>query len=246
MAQIRFLSPEAPELAIPAVPAQFVDGVCDIDDSDPDRLERMRYLGEPFGVVEVGVRQHSSLALILDELDLAASDLIDDPASATSTTLGEHYEQLVPRAGAAAGEVPVLQADGTLAFGPGGGGGGAVASVNERTGAVVVTAADVGLDLVDNTSDSNKPVSVAVQAALDLKVNATDFAALLDAALAGTPIFYRYYDGFRYTGTGAMPRPATTRPVVWKVPAAFTLPSTGTTAGGTTAYVDGLDEVDTY
>ena len=56
-----------------------------------------------------------------------------------------------------------------------------VASVNTRTGAVVLTAADVGLDNCDNTSDANKPVSTATQTALD------DKAPLASPALTGTP-----------------------------------------------------------
>lgn len=50
----------------------------------------------------------------------------------------------------------------------GGGGGGAVDSVNSRTGAVVLTSSDVGLGNANNTSDANKPISTATQAALDL------------------------------------------------------------------------------
>lgn len=42
-----------------------------------------------------------------------------------------------------------------------------------------VTAAQVGLGNVDNTSDTDKPVSDATQAALDLKVDRTDFDAHL-------------------------------------------------------------------
>ena len=49
-----------------------------------------------------------------------------------------------------------------------------VQSVNGRTGAVTVTKADLSLDNVNNTSDANKPVSNATQAALDLKADATD------------------------------------------------------------------------
>jgi hypothetical protein len=49
------------------------------------------------------------------------------------------------------------------------GGGGRVSSVNGQTGHVVLAKADLGLGNVDNTSDVNKPVSTAVQAALDLK-----------------------------------------------------------------------------
>lgn len=39
------------------------------------------------------------------------------------------------------------------------------------TGDVTVTKGDVGLSNVDNTSDMNKPVSTATQAALDAKLN---------------------------------------------------------------------------
>lgn len=46
-----------------------------------------------------------------------------------------------------------------------------VLSVNTRTGAVVLTKADVGLTNADNTSDANKPVSTAQQTALNLKAN---------------------------------------------------------------------------
>ena len=50
-----------------------------------------------------------------------------------------------------------------------GSGGGAVSSVNTRTGAVVLTAADVGLANANNTSDANKPISTATAAALAAK-----------------------------------------------------------------------------
>lgn len=45
-----------------------------------------------------------------------------------------------------------------------------VQSVAGRTGAVVLTSADVGLGNVDNTSDINKPTSTAQQASIDLKM----------------------------------------------------------------------------
>ncbi len=51
-----------------------------------------------------------------------------------------------------------------------GGGGGAVDSVNGKTGVVVLSASDVGLGNVDNTSDANKPVSTAQAAAINAKV----------------------------------------------------------------------------
>ncbi len=74
---------------------------------------------------------------------------------------------------------------------------GAVQSVAGKSGTVNLVKADVGLDNVDNTSDVNKPVSVATQTALNLKANAdtvynrteigdpnTDFAAGFVSALA--------------------------------------------------------------
>ena len=51
-----------------------------------------------------------------------------------------------------------------------GGGGGAVDSVNGQTGVVVLTKSSIGLGNVNNTSDANKPVSTAQQAAIDAKV----------------------------------------------------------------------------
>ena len=47
--------------------------------------------------------------------------------------------------------------------------GAGVQSVNTKTGNVTLTAADLGLSNVNNTSDANKPVSIATQALLDDK-----------------------------------------------------------------------------
>jgi hypothetical protein len=58
VAAIRFLSPSNPQLNLSGVPAQFVDGVCDIDSTETLRLERMRYLGPPAGVREMGAVQN--------------------------------------------------------------------------------------------------------------------------------------------------------------------------------------------
>ena len=44
---------------------------------------------------------------------------------------------------------------------------GAVTSVNNYTGSITLVKADLGLGYVDNTSDMDKPISTAVQAALD-------------------------------------------------------------------------------
>lgn len=47
-----------------------------------------------------------------------------------------------------------------------------VQSINGLSGAVTISASDIGLDQVNNTNDANKPISVATQAALDLKYDA--------------------------------------------------------------------------
>lgn len=59
-----------------------------------------------------------------------------------------------------------------------------VASVAGKTGVVVLVKADVGLDLVDNTSDLNKPVSTAQQAANDAQDTAMTTALGLKVAIA--------------------------------------------------------------
>ena len=50
---------------------------------------------------------------------------------------------------------------------------GFVNSVNTRAGNVTLTSADVGLANVNNTSDANKPVSIAQQTALNAKIDTT-------------------------------------------------------------------------
>lgn len=68
-----------------------------------------------------------------------------------------------------------------------------VTSVAEKTGAVMLEKADVGLSNVDNTSDVAKPISTATQAALDDKADVANVGAkvlLIDNAAAlpaGTP-----------------------------------------------------------
>lgn len=52
-----------------------------------------------------------------------------------------------------------------------------VNSVNTQTGHVVLTKGDLGLDQVDNTSDTDKPVSTAVTAAIASAVSAALLAA---------------------------------------------------------------------
>lgn len=57
----------------------------------------------------------------------------------------------------------------------------AVQSVAGRVGIVVLTKTDVGLSAVDNTSDLDKPVSIATQQALDLKANETDLNNVINS-----------------------------------------------------------------
>ena len=72
---------------------------------------------------------------------------------------------------------------------------GAVLSVAGKTGAVTLAKGDVGLGNVDNTSDADKPISSAVQTALNGKQNVdADLGAL--AAIAANGILAR-------TGSGA-------------------------------------------
>jgi hypothetical protein len=71
----------------------------------------------------------------------------------------------------------------------------AVATVQGRTGNVVITAADLGLENVDNTSDADKPISTATQAALDLKADITYVDSQISALNTGVS---------SVTGTGAI------------------------------------------
>ena len=62
-----------------------------------------------------------------------------------------------------------------------------VSSVNEKTGAVVLTKEDLGLGLVNNTSDLDKPISTATQIALATKYSPTNKPTAADiGALAAT------------------------------------------------------------
>lgn len=78
-----------------------------------------------------------------------------------------------------------------------------VTSVAGKIGAVTLVKADVGLGLVDNTADINKPVSVAQQAALDLKVNLASLAASGGAALVGRSGGGTVADGIFLAGRAA-------------------------------------------
>lgn len=102
------------------------------------------------------------------------------------------------------------------------------------------------LDRVNHTGEQPLASVTGLVDELNAKAGTDEIQDVVDAGNAWTPVQYRFDNAFRYSGTGAMPRPATSRPVFWRVPAAFSLPNTGSTAGGTTASVPGLDEVGRY
>ena len=66
--------------------------------------------------------------------------------------------------------------------------GSSVTSVAGKVGAVTLTSADVSLGNVDNTSDTNKPISTATQTALNLKADTTALSAKQNTLTAGTNI----------------------------------------------------------
>lgn len=79
MAAIRFLSPTVPDLALAGVPAVFVNGVFDVEDTETDRISRLRYLGTPYGVIEMGaLNENDSSASITMA---AIANAIKDPNS---------------------------------------------------------------------------------------------------------------------------------------------------------------------
>ena len=82
---------------------------------------------------------------------------------------------------------------------------GAVDSVNGKAGAVVLTKADIELGNVDNTSDMNKPVSTATQAALDLKADkATTLSGYgITDAYTKAEVDGKLTGAFHYKGTVA-------------------------------------------
>lgn len=101
-----------------------------------------------------------------------------------------------------------------------------VTSVATRTGDVLLTKSDAGLDQVDNTSDVNKPISTATQAALDATASTTfditkshprfmaALAALTQAAVSRTtirsPDTREYYASQFKAGSNGTTTPYTT------------------------------------
>jgi hypothetical protein len=184
------------------------------------------------------------LYLSAEESDARYAELggIGDPATPTGSELRTFFEEKIDRTGAVAGDVPVLQPDGSLALEAGGGGGGtgAVDSVNTKTGIVVLNADDLldGTDrkmmtaaertkLTGLTATPSIASVVGLQAALDAK-----------AAASSTPRILPY--------SATLPlRPNYPGPVIIQIPDAIkgTVTFGGTTTGGTTALVNNLDHV---
>ncbi len=63
-------------------------------------------------------------------------------------------------------------------------------TINEHplTGSITLTKGDLGLENVNNTSDANKPISNATQAALDLKVAIADIINVLTSTSTNKPL----------------------------------------------------------
>jgi hypothetical protein len=76
-------------------------------------------------------------------------------------------------------------------------------SVAEAKSLLAYTKSDIGLSNVDNTSDTNKPVSTAQQAAFDLKVSIASLAATGGAALVGRSGSGTVADGIFLAGRAA-------------------------------------------
>ena len=105
-----------------------------------------------------------------------------------------------------------------------------VASVNNKTGAVTLAKGDVGLGNVDNTSDVNKPISNATQAALNDKQAKITASGLLKGDGAGGVTTAT--KGTDYAGTSETVT-ATLLAASWtgtSAPYTYTLTVTGVTA----------------
>ncbi len=83
---------------------------------------------------------------------------------------------------------------------------GIIAISNGGTGAssIINAKANLGIDAVDNTSDLNKPISKAVQSALDLKVNIADADGLLSSRLKISDTATMLANRFKISDTATM------------------------------------------
>lgn len=138
--------------------------------------------------------RHATAILISDpKLRFETVNILeaDTPAFLTNKIITSDTNTIVSNGLSVAGVPMTIQSNGavpgtvltyvggdTLEFLPSSGPG-SVVSVNGQVGAVLLTKNDVGLGNVDNTSDLLKPVSVATQNELNLKMNLTDIDVLV-------------------------------------------------------------------
>jgi len=131
MAKIRFALPESsedPNLEIPAVPAQFIDRICDIEETDLAALGRMRYRGQPYGVVQLGLVTGTTSPT---GGGLSRAEIASDVRT-PSTTIGAAVTERLAPTTALIGQVSALRSDvDGLLSAPGGGGGGGIVVGNE-------------------------------------------------------------------------------------------------------------------
>jgi hypothetical protein len=111
---------------------------------------------------------------VIDEIPFAKGDLVVADVNKQWNRLPLGANGKILRANSAA-EMGVEWGDQTVA---------PVTSVAGRIGDVVLAKGDVGLDNVDNTSDADKPVSTAQQAALDAKIDRMVFGTFILTAIA--------------------------------------------------------------
>lgn len=84
---IRFVSPIDPDLFISGVPAQFNNYIFDIRADDLRRLAKMRVLGSPYGIKELGLTDEADGDEgVLSRSDIAAD--ISDPGSEIGAAVG--------------------------------------------------------------------------------------------------------------------------------------------------------------
>lgn len=156
---------------------------------------------------------------------------VGDPASPTGAELRGFLEEKIDRTGATAGQVPILQADGTLLFGAGGnggGGGGGTGTVTSVNGIAPDVDGDVPLDADDVPDGAGRVLMTSAERTLLTSLSTTALYLV------------------RHNGVTDPVRPNTQRPVAWIVPDADRPALNGNTSGGSYAAVDGLDIMWTY
>lgn len=135
MAKIRFISPNKLDLYISGVPAVFVDGVCDIPEDQEERLARMRVLGSPYHIIELGQPVGVVNSVGLSEEEIAAAIKLSD------TAIGQAITARLAPLDQLQTEVDDLRSEvNDLANAPGGGGSGIFTGLelpaNLQTGAL--------------------------------------------------------------------------------------------------------------